>query len=213
MGKQGDQRQIAVAQRRPNPPVRVSGSLPLDASHAMRPSGIRTSAAWLKLSTSGPRPDRCPLLFGRKRTAGLTLVCPTCGATNRNGAKFCNECGGALSLACPACGAQHRAGQKFCDECGSALGAAPGSAGPAVVPTAVLASDVDLVVPELRFVSVLFVDLVGFTSLSESRAAEDVRELLAPSNRAFPGNGSRRLLPTAVEPRSNRKRGLLVKIY
>ena len=29
MGKQGDQRQIAVAQRRPNPPVRVSGSLPL----------------------------------------------------------------------------------------------------------------------------------------------------------------------------------------
>lgn len=82
-----------------------------------------------------------------------------------------------------------------------------------MVPTAVLASDVDLVVPELRFVSVLFVDLVGFTSLSESRAAEDVRELLAPSNRAFPGNGSRRLLPTAVEPRSNRKRGLLVNIY
>ncbi len=33
--------------------------------------------------------------------------------------------------------------------------------------------------PELRLVSVLFVDLVGFTSLSESREAEDVRELLA----------------------------------
>ena len=30
----------------------------------------------------------------------------------------------------------------------------------------------------MRLVSVLFVDLVGFTSLSESRDAEDVRELL-----------------------------------
>ena len=40
------------------------------------------------------------------------------------------------------------------------------------------ASEVGAVVPELRFVTVVFVDLVGFTSLSESRAAEDVRELL-----------------------------------
>ncbi len=34
------------------------------------------------------------------------------------------------------------------------------------------------VTPEMRLVSVLFVDLVGFTALSESREAEDVRELL-----------------------------------
>jgi class 3 adenylate cyclase/tetratricopeptide (TPR) repeat protein len=40
------------------------------------------------------------------------------------------------------------------------------------------AAAVPVVVPELRFVSVLFVDLVGFTSLSEGREAEDVRELL-----------------------------------
>ena len=33
-------------------------------------------------------------------------------------------------------------------------------------------------VPELRHVSVLFVDLVGFTTISETRDAEDVRELL-----------------------------------
>ncbi|MGC1908829.1 MAG: adenylate/guanylate cyclase domain-containing protein, partial [Candidatus Dormiibacterota bacterium] len=32
---------------------------------------------------------------------------------------------------------------------------------------------------EVRLVSVLFVDLVGFTSLSETRDAEDMRELLS----------------------------------
>ena len=138
----------------------------------MRPSGIRTSAAWLKLSTSGPRPDRCPLLFGRKRTAGLTLVCPTCRAANKEGAKFCNECGAPLALRCPTCQVAHRAGQKFCDECGAAL------EGTAVAPVPAGGLQTTRVAPELRLVSVLFVDLVGFTSLSESREAEDVRGLL-----------------------------------
>ena len=73
------------------------------------------------------------------------------------------------------CGAEHGPGQKFCAECGMALAAGP----VAVVssPSIVVASD-PAVVAELRFVSVLFVDLVGFTSLSEGRDAEDVRELL-----------------------------------
>jgi len=81
--------------------------------------------------------------------------------------KFCGECGTALALLCPGCGAPWPSDLKFCGECGTALAGVP-----AVVPPAVV------VVPELRFVSVLFVDLVGFTSLSEGREAEDVRELL-----------------------------------
>ena len=61
---------------------------------------------------------------------------------------------------------------RFCGECGAALtGASP--FGPprsrAVPPPAA----------ERRLVSVLFADLVGFTPLSESRDAEDVRELLS----------------------------------
>ena len=35
------------------------------------------------------------------------------------------------------------------------------------------------VVAEIRLVSVLFADLVGFTALSESRDPEEVRELLS----------------------------------
>ncbi len=95
------------------------------------------------------------------------MVCPACRAENREGARFCNECGSALELRCPACGAGHRAGQKFCDECGAPLGAAS----PVPDPRPVVAA-------EMRLVSVLFVDMVGYTSLAEARDAEDVRELL-----------------------------------
>jgi class 3 adenylate cyclase/tetratricopeptide (TPR) repeat protein len=100
------------------------------------------------------------------------VVCPACQAEVAEGAKFCMECGTALAPGCPACGAQHGPDQKFCGECGTALAAAPAAA-----PRAVATLETPMV-PELRLVSVLFVDLVGYTSLSESRDAEDMRELL-----------------------------------
>ncbi|HEY8002028.1 MAG TPA: AAA family ATPase [Solirubrobacterales bacterium] len=96
------------------------------------------------------------------------LVCPACATENRVGALFCKGCGVALTLACEACGTPHETDQTFCDHCGARLaGTAPPSSAPAGPSTA-----------ELRHVSVLFVDLVGFTDLSESRDADDVRELL-----------------------------------
>ncbi len=108
------------------------------------------------------------------------MICPNCQAENKDGAKFCNECGTPLSLSCPRCGASARSGQRFCDECGLALAGA--SAAPSVSPAVPPAPTSDAaLVPEsaeLRLVSVLFVDLVGFTTLSESREAEDVRDLL-----------------------------------
>ena len=98
------------------------------------------------------------------------MICSACQAENKDGAKFCKVCGTALALRCPTCGAPYEAGQRFCDECGAALSTAAVVAPepPAIAELA----------PELRLVSVLFVDLVGFTALSETREAEDVRELL-----------------------------------
>ena len=73
----------------------------------------------------------------------------------RRAEKFCGECGGSLAIACPACGAANPPGQRFCGECGGRLAAepVPAAAGPA---------------SERRLVSVLFADLVGFTTLSEA---------------------------------------------
>ena len=107
------------------------------------------------------------------------MNCPVCHAPNKDGARFCRECGVPLALRCGNCGASHEAGQKFCDECGAVLIAgaqpAPDTQG---APAAVSVVGEAAGVAEMRLVSVLFVDLVGFTSLSEGRDAEDVRELL-----------------------------------
>ena len=129
------------------------------------------------------------------------MICSSCNADNREGLKFCTECGTPLALRCPDCGAASETGQKFCGECGRAMATSASGTPPAV--TALLtdpltgsadastasasagsaggpqAGQAPGAPAELRWVSVLFVDLVGFTPLSESRDAEDVRELLS----------------------------------
>ena len=95
------------------------------------------------------------------------VICASCGTANEAGRKFCGECGSPLSSACPSCGTPNAPGVKFCGECGTPLtgaAAAPSASTPAA---------------ERRLVSVLFADLVGFTTASEGRDAEDTRELLS----------------------------------
>ncbi len=104
------------------------------------------------------------------------MTCPACGTENREGAKFCSECGSAMAAVCPGCASPVTPGAKFCPECGTRLGDAPRP-----VPAAMGEPGPFLPVqPETqrRLVSVLFADLVGFTTLAEGRDAEQVRELL-----------------------------------
>jgi class 3 adenylate cyclase/tetratricopeptide (TPR) repeat protein len=100
------------------------------------------------------------------------MVCPTCTTENEPGRKFCAECGGPLVLACPSCGSANSPGAKFCGECGAGL---TSEAAPAPISSTTAAARAS----ERRLVSVLFADLVGFTTISESRDAEEVRELLS----------------------------------
>ena len=104
------------------------------------------------------------------------MLCSNCGAENHAASKFCKQCGAGLARVCPACLRPVDADASFCTECGASLSPAPAprllsipseTPNPAAPPTA-----------ERRLVSVLFADLVGFTTLSEKRDSEDVRELL-----------------------------------
>jgi class 3 adenylate cyclase/tetratricopeptide (TPR) repeat protein len=102
----------------------------------------------------------------------VLTACPTCGTDNEPGARFCKHCGTRLGPApCSVCGTVNPADARFCMNCGNNLlgadGPAPGASGASPAPTA-----------ERRLVSVLFVDLVGFTTASERRDAEDTRDLL-----------------------------------
>ena len=52
------------------------------------------------------------------------IYCPKCGTANRQGSKFCNECGAPLpatGLRCPMCGAMNPAGNLYCDRCSARL--------------------------------------------------------------------------------------------
>src|SRR5712692_11149614 len=99
------------------------------------------------------------------------------GAENKDGAKFCHGCGAPLAPACPACGAPSEPGHAFCQECGVPM-SADGTTAPPHQVSAPTPPRQDPIA-ERRLVSVLFADLVGFTSLSESRDSEEVRELLS----------------------------------
>ena len=113
----------------------------------------------------------------RRRQYVFVMRCESCGAENRSGRKFCAECGAALAVICAACGAANEPGERFCGECGAALAEPPGETARASTPPA--APPPAAPVAERRLVSVLFADLVGFTSSSEGRDPEEVRELLS----------------------------------
>ena len=106
------------------------------------------------------------------------MVCSSCGTQNPAATKFCKECGSRLGLACSNCGIGLMPDAKFCGECGTPT---PSPVGPAAARAAAgpgAPSQAASHVAERRLVSILFADLVGFTTLSEGRDAEDTRELL-----------------------------------
>jgi len=101
-------------------------------------------------------------------------ACPACRAAVEAGQPFCGQCGAPQRQPCPACGARASQGDRFCPSCGGSLTEATPAAPQDLARIGPVSS-----APERRLVSVLFADLVGFTTLSEGRDPEDVRALLS----------------------------------
>jgi class 3 adenylate cyclase/tetratricopeptide (TPR) repeat protein len=120
------------------------------------------------------------------------VICQGCARDNPAAARFCGGCGAPLEARCPACQSPNPPGNKFCHQCGAALdgSATPAAVSPFASPRAytpkhlaekILTSSSALQ-GERKQVTVLFVDVSGFTSLSERLDPEDVHRLMS---RAF----------------------------
>ena len=115
------------------------------------------------------------------------MNCPRCRFENREGVKFCEECGSKLELVCPGCGAKIPLGKKFCGECGyqltKPLGAppmdysAPQSYTPKHLADKILNTRRSLE-GERKLVTVMFADVAGFTALSEKLDPEEVHQIM-----------------------------------
>jgi class 3 adenylate cyclase/tetratricopeptide (TPR) repeat protein len=116
------------------------------------------------------------------------MRCPRCQAENREGRRFCADCGASFSLACPSCGFSNEPGEKFCGGCGQPLRSvtptptrfrSPESYTPKHLAEKVLTSKSALE-GERKQVTVLFADVKGSMELLADRDPEDARRLLDP---------------------------------
>jgi class 3 adenylate cyclase/tetratricopeptide (TPR) repeat protein len=113
------------------------------------------------------------------------MKCPKCQFENREGVKFCQECGAKFELECPACKSQIPLSSKFCSECGYALKPANDSSDqisetdspPYPSSAEISPGDVAPIVGERKHVTALFSDLVGYTTMSERLDPEDVKDI------------------------------------
>src|SRR5215470_12846785 len=114
------------------------------------------------------------------------MTCPRCQAENRDGARFCRECGATFAVICAGCGAKVEAGSKFCDRCGTPLAAtappqfvSPKSYTPKHLVEKILTSKGALE-GERKQVTILFADLKGSMELLADRDPEEARSVLDP---------------------------------
>ena len=97
------------------------------------------------------------------------MQCPRCNADNREGRRFCGECGLSFASTCASCGFLNEGGEKFCGGCGRSLTVpatsepkfiAPDAYTPKHLAERILTSKTALE-GERKQVTVLFADLKG----------------------------------------------------
>ncbi len=115
------------------------------------------------------------------------MICPQCQSENREGVKFCEDCGARMDVECPNCKAKVPPGKKFCGDCGHDLRKLkeappidyqqPRSYTPKFLADKILTSR-SAIEGERKLVTVLFADVARFTAMSEKLDPEDVHEIM-----------------------------------
>jgi hypothetical protein len=120
------------------------------------------------------------------------MQCPRCLAQNREGRRFCAECGAPLALPCSSCGFANEPGEKYCGGCGLSL--TPGdrppnstSRAPYTYTPSYLADKIltlkSALEGERKQVTVLFADLKDSTELIRGLDPEAAQRFLDPALR------------------------------
>lgn len=115
------------------------------------------------------------------------MKCLRCDSDNREGAKFCSNCGESLGIPCPQCGTRSLPSAQFCDACGLPLTEKaearkidygnPTSYMPKVLADTILRARASIE-GERKLVSVLFVDVANYTSISEHLDPEEIHHIM-----------------------------------
>ncbi len=78
----------------------------------INPNNTFARERFAALSTNGTQPDN---------STSSTVICPQCGAGNRDFVRQCSACGYAFFVRCPACGEFNLSDARTCDQCGASL--------------------------------------------------------------------------------------------
>lgn len=96
------------------------------------------------------------------------MNCPNCQVPVEETQKFCRSCGAKLLLNCSGCGNPLLPSDKFCGECGLEVGIRKM---PAVKR--------EKIASERKYITVLFADISGYTTLAERLDPEEVKDLVS----------------------------------
>jgi class 3 adenylate cyclase/tetratricopeptide (TPR) repeat protein len=96
------------------------------------------------------------------------MNCPSCQSANEATQKFCRTCGARLQESCAGCGDAILPDDKFCGACGLEQEISPKPA-----------KKREKIASERKFITSLFADISGYTTLSERLDPEEVKDLVS----------------------------------
>jgi len=115
------------------------------------------------------------------------MQCPNCQFDNREGVKFCEDCGAKFEIECPACKAYIPYGRKFCGKCGHQFipisedvpldYTQPQSYTPKHLADKILTNR-SAIEGERKLVTVLFADVANYTSIAEKLDPEEIHQIM-----------------------------------